>query len=73
MLNDMNEILQALETLLAKNCLTSSEALDKAYLAGHRAAVKQLEPTQLSLIQGIGGGCGGGGYVTSTTGKPQVK
>lgn len=46
----MNEILQALETLVANNCLTVSEALDKAYLAGHRCAVKQLEPTQLALV-----------------------
>lgn len=46
----MHEILQAIETLTDKNCMTLSEALEKAYLAGHRTAVKELDKTSLSLV-----------------------
>ncbi len=38
----MNQILDAIDILVVNNCLTTSEALQKAYLAGHRAAAKEL-------------------------------
>lgn len=46
----MHEILQAIETLTDKNCMTLSEALEKAYLAGHRTAVKEMTKTELTLV-----------------------
>lgn len=46
----MDETLQALETLVTHNCLTVAEALDKAYLCGHRNACKQLEPLKPVLV-----------------------
>lgn len=46
----MTEIIPALETLVVNNCLTVAEALEKAYLAGHRVAVKNLEPIAPVLI-----------------------
>jgi len=46
----MTEILPAFEVLVNNNCLTIAEAIEKAYIAGHRAATKALEPTQLTLV-----------------------
>lgn len=46
----MNEILTALDTLVSNNCLTIAEALEKAFMAGHRQAVKHLEPSAPILI-----------------------
>lgn len=54
----------ALETLVNNNCLTIAEALEKAYLAGHRVAVKQLEPSLPMLVSS-------GEHATSPRGKSQ--
>ncbi len=57
----MDEVLQAIETLVVNNCLTLSEALEKTYLAGHRKAAKELESK--SIIPG-------GFYVSSSPNTP---
>jgi len=59
----MTEILPAFEVLVNNNCLTIAEAIEKAYIAGHRAATKALESPQLSLVLGSN--------VTSTRGVSQ--
>lgn len=52
----MDEVLQAIETLVNNNCLTLSEALEKTYLAGHRKAAKELHnQQQLPGLTGISG------------------
>lgn len=50
----MNEILDALSVLVRENCMTPEEALEKAYLAGHRTAVKKMEPNELVLVTSNG-------------------
>jgi len=59
-------ILNALETLLNESAMTIPEALEKAYKAGHRTAVKSLEPIQLV---GIGGSAGMTTYTATTIGQ----
>lgn len=61
----MTEILPALEILVNNNCLTVAEALEKSYLAGHRVAVKNLEPVAPILV------AYSGENVTSPRGKSQ--
>lgn len=46
----MNEIIDAFDLLVVNNCLTPREALEKAWVAGHRAAVKELEKDKTSLV-----------------------
>lgn len=50
----MNEILDAFSILVENNCMTLQEALEKAYLAGHRKAVKELSPCELVAVASAG-------------------
>jgi hypothetical protein len=62
----MDEVLQAIETLVVNNCLTLSEALEKTYLAGHRKAAKELETkSTLTVIRGMDYGSTPGGSISS--------
>lgn len=52
----MTEILDALDLLVVSNCLTPREAVEKAYLAGYRKAVKELQPTELTVVKATSSG-----------------
>lgn len=46
----MNQILDAIDVLVVNNCLTTSEALQKAYLAGYKAANKEHNKDKPELV-----------------------
>ncbi len=71
----MKEILEALETLTVHGCLTTAEALERAYLSGHRKAVKELQPVELVGIPATTYGGPIGGYINAspTRGQSPVK
>ena len=49
---DMYVVLDALDILVVNNCMTAREALEKAYLAGHKQACNQLNEKKLDVIEG---------------------
>lgn len=48
----MVDILDALDLLVVSNCMTPREALEKAYVAGHRKAVFEKDKPDLVVVDG---------------------
>lgn len=51
-MTDMYVVLDALDVLVVNNCMTAREALEKAYMAGHRQAVQTIGEKKLEVING---------------------